>query len=98
MVRVKREKPHLLARDVDPAVVIRPAYATLRVAQDEATTLNLGILKSKYKGVPWGDLSSAALSMRLADRETVPVVIRDGERHFEELTEVEPQAIASLKI
>src|SRR5438309_921075 len=59
MVRVKREKPHLLARDVDPAVVIRSAYATLRVVQDETTTLNLGILKSKYKGVPWGDLSSA---------------------------------------
>ena len=98
MVRVKREKPHLLARDVDPAVVIRSAYATLKVVQDETTTLNLGILKSKYKGVPWGDLSSAALSMRLSDREKVPVVILDRERHFKEITEVESQAISSLKI
>src|SRR5438552_4014454 len=98
MVRVKREKPHLLARDVDPAVVIRSAYATLRVVQDETTTLNLGILNSKYKGVPWGDLSSAALSMRLSDREKVPVVILDRERHFKEITEVDSQAISSLKI
>ncbi len=74
------------------------AYATLRVVQDETTTLNLGILKSKYKGVPWGDLSSAALSMRLSDREKVPVVILDRERHFKEITEVESQAISSLKI
>ena len=98
MVRVKKEKPHLLARDVDPAVVIRSAYTTLKVVQDETTTLNLGILKSKYKGSPWGDPSSAALSMRLSDREKVPVVILDRDRHFKEIAEVESQAISSLKI
>jgi hypothetical protein len=66
--------------------------------QDEKTTLNLGVLKSKHRGASWGDLSSAALAMRLSDREKVPVVILDRERHFKEITEVESQAVSSLKV
>jgi len=32
------------------------------------------------------------------DREKVPVVILDRERHFKEITEVESQAMSTLKI
>ncbi len=98
MVRMKREKPHLLAGDVDPELVIRSAYATLRVVQDERTTINLGVLKAKYKGVPWGDLSSAALAMRLSDGEKVPVVILDHDRHFKDISEVQSIAISKLEV
>jgi len=98
IARVKRERPHLLTRDIDPELVLRSAYATLRVVQDEKTTLNLGVLKSKYRGIPWGDLSSAALAMQLSDREKIPVIILDRERHFKEITEVESQPISGLKL
>ncbi len=98
MVRMRTEKPHLLARDVDPELVIRSAYATLRVVQDERTTINLGVLKARYKGVPWGDLSSASLAMRLSDAEKVPVVVLDHDRHFKDISEIQSIAISKLEV
>ena len=98
MARLKRERPHLLARDVDPELVIRSAYATLRVVQDERTTIDLGVLKVKYRNVPWGDLSSAALAMRLSETEKVPVVILGGDRHFKDITEVQSIPISKLEL
>ncbi len=93
-----REKPELLTRDVEPEMVIRSAHATLKVIQDERTTVNLGILKLKYRDKPWGDLSSAALAMRLSDRTRTPVVMLDQEEHFEDLKEVEAIKISNLKL
>ncbi|MEM2892604.1 MAG: hypothetical protein QW638_03330 [Candidatus Bathyarchaeia archaeon] len=95
---MRRKKPELLTRDVEPEMVIRSAYATLKVIQDERTTVNLGILKLKYRDKPWGDLSSAALALRLSDRTRTPVVILDQEEHFEDLKEVEAIKISNLKL
>lgn len=97
LTRIKKEKPDLVPRDLDPEQVVRSTYATLKVVQDERTTVNLGVLKSKYKGIPWGDLSSAALSMRLSDHERVPVVILVHDKHFKEITEAQSITISRLK-
>lgn len=96
--KIRKEKPKLLARDVDPKMVIRSAYATLNVIQDERTTVELGVLKLKYEDKPWGDLSSAALALALSDEEKAPVVILNEERHFEGLEEVVSVRISDLKI
>lgn len=96
--RIRKESPRLLARDVKPSIVIRSAYATLNVVQDERTTVELGKLKLKYEDKPWGDLSSAALALRLSEGEKVPVVILDEERHFSDIREVASVRISNLKI
>lgn len=95
---IRREKPELLTRDVEPRTVVRSAYSTLNVFQDEKTTINLGRLKAKYRAKPWGDLSSAALALTLSNKEKVPVVILDGEKHFEDLEEVASIRISDLKL
>ena len=94
--RIRKERPQLLARDVDPELVVRSAYATLNVLQDERTTINLGTLKAKYRNVPWGDLSSAALAMRLSDVDKVPVITLERDRHFKEISEVQSVTISNL--
>lgn len=96
--KVREEKPGLLARDVEAEMVIRSAYATLNVLQDEKTTVNLGMLRLRYEDKPWGDLSSAALALRLSDEARTPVVILDEERHFEDLREVTVVRISNLKL
>jgi len=96
--RIREEKAELLTRDVEPEMVIRSAYATLNVIQDEKTTVNLGMLKLRYGDKPWGDLSSAALALRLSNETRMPVVILDEEEHFEDLKEVEAIKISNLKL
>ncbi len=83
---MRRENPHFPT--VEPELIIRSAYATLRVIHDEETTAKLGMLKLEYSGKPWGDLSSAALSLRLSEKEKVPVVILDDEKHFIDIKEI----------
>jgi len=95
--QISKENPELLARQVEPSAVVRSAYATLNVVCDEETALELGALKSKYEDKPWGDLSSAALALRLLDREKVPVIILDEEKHFEDIKEVVSVKISDLK-
>jgi len=85
---IRKEKPGLLVRDIAPETVIRSAYATLRIVQDEATTVKLGLLKLKYYDKPWGDLSAAAASLRLSEKGDVPVVVLDQEKHFEDIKEL----------
>lgn len=92
------EKRGMLTMDVEPETVIRSAYATLNVIQDERTTINLGMLKLKYRDKPWGDLSSAALALRLSNEDRTPVVILDHEEHFEDLKEVEAVKISDFKL
>lgn len=92
------EKRGILAMHVEPEIVVRSAYATLNVIQDERTTVNLGMLKLKYRDKPWGDLSSAALALRLSNEARIPVVILDHEEHFEDLKEVETVKISDLKL
>lgn len=94
---IRKKKPHLLAKDIRPELVVRSAYATLNVVYDEKTTVKLGALRSKYPYKPWGDLSSAALAWRLSDEEKVPVVILDEERHFKGIDEVASIPISKLK-
>lgn len=96
--KFRKMNPKLLVRDVEPGLVVRSAYATLNVVQDERTTLELGGLKLKYEDKPWGDLSSAALALRLSEREKVPVVVLDGERHFGDIEEVASIKVSDLKI
>ena len=98
--RIRKEKPKLLARDVDPEMVIRSAYATLNVIQDEKTTVKLGMLKLKYEDKPWGDLSSAALASCLSDVhvQSVPVIVLNEETHFKDLKEVAAVKISDLKL
>lgn len=96
--KIRKEHPKMLVKDVKPEVAIRSAYATLNVVQDERTTLELGRLKLKYEDKPWGDLSSAALALRLSDDEKVPVVILDDERHFDDINEIVSVKISELKI
>jgi len=96
--KVREEKTELLARDVEPEMVIRSAYATLNVLQDEKTTVNLGTLKLRHEDKPWGDLSSAALALRLSDETRTPVIILDEEKHFEDLKEVTAVRISNLKL
>jgi len=93
-----KEKRGMLTMDVEPEIVIRSAYATVNVIQDEGTTVNLGMLKLKYRDKPWGDLSSAALALRLSNEARTPVVILDYEEHFEDLKEVEAVKISDLKL
>jgi predicted nucleic acid-binding protein len=94
----KKTRPRLLEKDVDPRIVVRSAYATLNVVQDEMTTINLGTLKVKYRDKPWGDLSSAALALRLSDEERIPVVTLDEERHLKDLSEITTIEISDLKM
>lgn len=94
---IRDETPELLKADVKPEDVVRSAYATLRVVQDEETTVMLGMLKLKYAGKPWGDLSSAALSLRLSEEREVPTVILDHERHFDDITEVSTIRASELR-
>lgn len=96
--KIRKENPKLLVKDVEPIIVIRSAYATLNVVHDERTTVELGELKLKYEDKPWGDLSSAALALRLSNREKVPIVILDEERHFRDIKEVTSVEISNLKI
>lgn len=96
--KIRKQQPHLLAKDVDPETVVRSAYATLNVIQDDKTTLKLGALKLKYGSKPWGDLSSAALALRLSNEMKTPVIILDEEKHFEDLKEVVPIKISNLKL
>ena len=96
---IERDKPGLVRTKVPPADVVRSAYATLSVIQDETTTVNLGILRSKYRNKPWGDLSAAALAITLSDNidaEKVPVAILDHEKHFEDIEEVTALRISQL--
>lgn len=58
----------------------------------------LGSLKLKYRYKPWGDLSSAALALRLSDPLKTPVIILDEERHFKDLKEVEVIKISDLQL
>jgi len=95
--RISKENPELLARKVEPSAVIRSAYATLNVVYDEETALKLGALKLKYEDKPWGDLSSAALALRLSDGEKVPVIILDKEKHFEDIKEVVSVKVSDLR-
>lgn len=92
---VRREKPN--SPSVEPEKIIRSAYATLRVIQDEETTVKLGRLKLEYSGKPWGDLSSAALSLRLSEKEKVPVVILDNEKHFDDIKEIYALRVSELQ-
>ncbi len=86
---IEKDRPRLVKRKVNPRIVIRSAYATLSVIQDEVTTVNLGSMRLKYRNKPWGDLSSAALALALSNQEEkVPVAILDHERHFEDIDEV----------
>ena len=95
---IKEATPELLERDVDPRIVVRSAYANINVIQDEMTTINLGALKLKYRDKPWGDLSSAALALRLSNKEKVPVVTLDEEKHFEDLSEISAIKISNLRV
>jgi len=94
---IRREKPELLIKDVSPETVVRSAYATLNILQDERTTVCLGALRLKYRYKPWGDLSSAALALRLSDQGKTPVIILNEEMHFEDLKEVEAIKISGLQ-
>jgi len=95
--RISEEHPELLARNVEPSAVIRSAYATLNVVYDEETAMKLGALKLRYENKPWGDLSSAALALRLSDGEKVPVIILDEEKHFEDIKEVVSVKVSDLR-
>ncbi|MBS7281074.1 MAG: hypothetical protein KIH09_14765 [Candidatus Freyarchaeota archaeon] len=77
--------------------IIGSTCATLRVVQDEETTVLLGMLKLEYSGKPWGDLSSAALSLRLSEKERVPVVILDNEKHFEDIRGIYTLRVSELR-
>lgn len=94
--QIKKENPRLLLKDLEPETIIRSAYATLKVIQDETTTVKLGVLKLKYSDKPWGDLSSASLSLRLSEEKKVPVVILDNEKHFGDIQEISTIRISEL--
>jgi len=94
---MREESPEMLKTDVRPEDVVRSAYATLNVIQDEKTTVRLGMLRLKYGGKPWGDLSSAALSLRLSEKREVPTVILEDERHFNDITEVSTIRVSELR-
>jgi predicted nucleic acid-binding protein len=94
---IRKEKPGILVKNVEPEAVIKSAYATLKVVQDEKTTAKLGMLKLKYGDKPWGDLSAAALSLRLLEEnKATVVVILDDERHFEDMKEIPTIRISEL--
>jgi hypothetical protein len=83
---------------IDPADVIRSAYATLSVLQNETTTMKLGGLRLKYRNKPWGDLSSAALALALSTgSRKVPVVILDHEVHFKDIDGLNTLHVSQLK-
>jgi len=92
------ERPDLLVKKIKPEDVVKSAYATLKVLHDEEVTLKLGELKAKYKDKPWGDLSAAALSLRLDEQGKVPVVILDGEKHFDDIKEIKTIRISELEL
>jgi len=95
--KIRAESPEMLIKDVNPETVIRSAYATLNVAQDDESTIRLGKLMMKYRNKPWGDLSSAALALSMSNEEKVAVIILDNERHFEDIVEVESIRVSDLK-
>ncbi|HID17214.1 TPA: hypothetical protein EYP26_02860 [Candidatus Bathyarchaeota archaeon] len=66
----------------------------MRVVQGEKTTIKLGRLKAKYEGKPWGDLSAAALSLRLDEGD--PVVMLNREKHFDDMVEVKTIRVFDL--
>ncbi|MDA4131103.1 MAG: hypothetical protein OK457_10060 [Thaumarchaeota archaeon] len=96
---IEKEKPGLIRNRIPPEEVIRSAYATLSVIQDERTTLNLGILRTKYHNKPWGDLSAAAVAMSLSDGledTNVPVLILEHEKHFGDINEITAWRLSQL--
>lgn len=94
---IQKERPSLVKRTIKPADVVRSAYASLSVIQNEKTTIKLGALRLKYRGVPWGDLSSAALAFSLSeDDNKVPVVIPEHDRHFAGIDEVTSLRVSQL--
>ncbi|MEM1885746.1 MAG: hypothetical protein QXZ24_09120, partial [Candidatus Jordarchaeales archaeon] len=95
MSRIIKEKQGT-ARNVKPEQVVRSAYATFSVVYDAETTIKLGMLKLKYGEKPWGDLSSAALSLRLSEESPTPVVVLDNEKHFEDIKEVSIIRVSEL--
>lgn len=98
VIGLMRDKsPDILKTDVKPEDVVRSAYATINVIQDEKTTVRLGMLKLKYGGKPWGDLSSAALSLRLSEKREVPAVILEHERHFTDIAEISTIRVSELR-
>lgn len=44
---IKIMRTEILGESVDPRIIVRSAYGTLTVLQDEATTIHLGALKLK---------------------------------------------------
>ncbi|MEM2135916.1 MAG: hypothetical protein QW261_16200 [Candidatus Jordarchaeaceae archaeon] len=44
-----------------------------------------------------GDTSSAALSLRLSEKERVPVVILNNEKHFDDIKEICTIRVSELK-
>jgi len=95
MSRIIEEKQGT-ARNVKPEQVVRSAYTTFSVVYDTETTIKLGMLKLKYGEKPWGDLSSAALSLRLSEESPAPVVVLDNEKHFEDIKEVSIIRVSEL--
>jgi len=96
--RIIKEKPYLLKRRVNPATIIKSAYATLFILNDEETTLSLAKLKAKYRKKPWGDLSAAALALRLSEEKETPVIVLDNEKHFHDIEEVKTLKVSELTI
>lgn len=95
---LQEEKPELVPVGANAADIVRSAFATLSVQQDETTTVKLGRLRLKYRNRPWGDLSSAALALSLSNQsEKVPVVILDHERHFKDIDDVITLRVSQLK-
>ncbi len=93
---IRKQSPPLMVKDVKPEDVIKAAYANLNVLHDYKVTIKLGFLKLKYAGKPWGDLSSAALSLALSNDADAPVVILDNEMHFGDIKEVKAIRISDL--
>lgn len=94
---IQRDNPALIEKEVKPEAVVKSAYATLSVVQDERTTIRLGDLRLKYRNIPWGDLSSAALALSISeDNKKVPVVIPDHDRHFRGINEVNSLHVSQL--
>lgn len=94
---IQKERPSLVKREVKPEDVVRSAYATLSVVEDEKTTVKLGALRLKYRDKPWVDLSSAALALSSSDEDRkVPVVIPEHDRHFKGVDEVTTLRVSQL--
>jgi len=93
------QQEKLVSSDVNPASIVRSAYATLTVLQNETITNHLGSLRLKYRNKPWGDLSSAAVALSLSDeskKSAVPVIILDHEVHFKDIDGVDTLRVSQL--